>query len=523
MTFARRAFRSASVLPALAALASAQGYPPTFQRNDLLVGQSPLAVEIGDLNGDGADDLVAVSSGLVRVLLADGQGDFAAPLNASTGALSFEALALGDIDGDGELDVVGVDRPAEIVAVMLGDGGGGLGAAIETPVGIALAPFEIGLALGDFDQNGRADVVASAASQHGAVVLLSSGAGALAPSPSGLLFGAFQPSDVAVGRVDADGFDDVVLCGGQGVAVYLGLGAAMFAPPVVQTFGGGGFKVSVGDVDLDGLDDVFTTRRNMAQLVAFRSLGGGSLAAPVFHALPALGTEIVVADLSRDGQPDVAVGAILAGSVQTFLGDGAGALSASTAVALNGPVYRLAAGDVDFDGAPELAAAYSNAGLGVSALSNTTPASHGGARLCSSKVNSLGCTPTISASGVSSASATSGFVVSASNVLNHRAGILLYGVNGPAATPYLGGVICARAPLRRTPVQNSGGAAPPANDCSGALSLDMNAFAQGLASGAPAPELSVAGVEVVGQYWSRDGASNFNASLSDGWIYGVGP
>ncbi|MEO6708264.1 MAG: S8 family serine peptidase, partial [Planctomycetota bacterium] len=87
---------------------------------------------------------------------------------------------------------------------------------------------------------------------------------------------------------------------------------------------------------------------------------------------------------------------------------------------------------------------------------------------CTAKVNSLGCTPQIAASGSPSASAPSGFVVSASSVRNQRAGVLLYGFTGRAALPFGGGTLCLAGSLRRSAVVNSGGS-PSGDDCSGAL------------------------------------------------------
>jgi hypothetical protein len=66
-------------------------------------------------------------------------------------------------------------------------------------------------------------------------------------------------------------------------------------------------------------------------------------------------------------------------------------------------------------------------------------------------------------------------------------------------------------------LQNSGGNPPP-NDCSGRLSFDFNAH---VPSGAD-PTL-LAGVVVHGQYWSRDPAGSFGASLSDAVAFTLCP
>jgi len=146
-----------------------------------------------------------------------------------------------------------------------------------------------------------------------------------------------------------------------------------------------------------------------------------------------------------------------------------------------------------------------------------------GSTYCTAKLNSLGCTPAISASGNSSAAASSGFVVSAANVLNNKPGLLFYGLNGPAAAPFQGGFLCIAPPLHRAPVVYSGGSSGPL-DCSGVLSFDMNAFAAGALGGAPLPELLLPGSFVQCQWWGRDNgfAAPLNTSLSDALGYVVG-
>jgi hypothetical protein len=128
---------------------------------------------------------------------------------------------------------------------------------------------------------------------------------------------------------------------------------------------------------------------------------------------------------------------------------------------------------------------------------------------CTAKVNSQFCTPSIAISGAPSASGVGNCVVSASQVLNNTNGILFYGY-ATAANPFQGGFLCVQAPVRRTPVQSSGGSAT-GTDCSGAFSFDFNAFS---ASGVD-PLLQVVGQDFACQYWSRDPGDAFGSSLSN--------
>jgi hypothetical protein len=129
---------------------------------------------------------------------------------------------------------------------------------------------------------------------------------------------------------------------------------------------------------------------------------------------------------------------------------------------------------------------------------------------CTAQTNTLGCLPQIGAQGTPSASSTSGFRVSVRNVRNQQNGMLLYGTNGRAAIPWLGGTLCVQPPLRRTPLVNSRGSAAPANDCSGVLLRDFSAWT--FTAGDPA---LFPGQHVRAQFYSRDPGAVQNLNLSD--------
>src|SRR5688572_26152965 len=130
---------------------------------------------------------------------------------------------------------------------------------------------------------------------------------------------------------------------------------------------------------------------------------------------------------------------------------------------------------------------------------------------CDAKPNSQGCLPAIGFSGTASLSLPQPFLISAAQVLNSTNGILFYGF-GSASIPFQGGTLCASPPVRRTALQDSGGTPPPAVDCTGTYSFDMNAYAQ--AGGDP---IFAPGVEVSAQYWYRDpnDPAGFGTGLSD--------
>jgi len=161
-------------------------------------------------------------------------------------------------------------------------------------------------------------------------------------------------------------------------------------------------------------------------------------------------------------------------------------------------------------------------GAGGATLSNAWPVDPGACATptsyCSAQVNSLGCASAIDSRGSPSASAGSGFVVAVRHLRNNAPGLFFYGKTGPTEQPLLGGALCALPPLMRTTPGSTGGTPPPALDCSGALTLDFNAW---VAAGSD-PGL-VAGCEVFVQAWSRDPAHSTGSNLSDALAFRLCP
>jgi hypothetical protein len=132
---------------------------------------------------------------------------------------------------------------------------------------------------------------------------------------------------------------------------------------------------------------------------------------------------------------------------------------------------------------------------------------------CSSAINSQGCAPLIGWEGHPTLSGLDDFVVTAEWVLNSKSGMLFHG-SIPAAIPFHGGTLCVGAPVARTTLQASGGAPPPAADCSGSFRLAWSHDDLALLG---------AGSTVYCQYWYRDGAAAGGVGLTDALSFDIHP
>ena len=231
-------------------------------------------VAAGDLDGDGDADL-ALASVLVDgfyVLESDGAGDWQLPFlpDLLTGALPV-ALALGDIDGDGVLDVVsagGLPLVGKLGRLL----GNGLGDLFDPKLfSVGGSPLQ-DVALGDVDDDGDLDAATLASDQLLLFVSRGNGLGDFqAPTSQPTAAG---PVQVRLGDVDGDGRDDaLVSClGGNLLAVFRGGGSGVL-PPEDYCSGSNPSQLALADLAGDGMLDVLVVDTQSDQLAVLRNQG----------------------------------------------------------------------------------------------------------------------------------------------------------------------------------------------------------------------------------------------------------
>jgi hypothetical protein len=154
----------------------------TFQ-NGATYGTTEMStVSTADFNGDGILDLagVDISGSAVDVLLGNGDGTFGTAATYSTASQAYN-LFLGDFNGDGKPDLLAVTN-AGTVSLLIGNGDG----TFQNHVDYSLGTTGLVQAIGDFNRDGRLDFLGAGFDQDVVSVFLQTAAQL---SPTGLTFG----------------------------------------------------------------------------------------------------------------------------------------------------------------------------------------------------------------------------------------------------------------------------------------------------------------------------------------------
>jgi hypothetical protein len=188
-------------------------------RQEIATLSYPGPIAVGDLNNDGKLDIVVGRTDLdgqyIAVHLGDGAGGFASPvyyLAAWYGSLSYSitSVAIGDLNGDGKPDIVAVNWANKVTGVLLGDGTGSFGPATFVQAGFL--PWAV--AIGDVSGDGKPDLVVANEGDDSVSVLLGDGTGAFPIKITKSVYKGYPPVHprfVAIGDLNKDGKPDVLV------------------------------------------------------------------------------------------------------------------------------------------------------------------------------------------------------------------------------------------------------------------------------------------------------------------------
>jgi hypothetical protein len=337
------------------------------------IGKAPGCVEIADLNNDKLPDLVVTNEGdsSVTILLGKGKTEFeeakGSPFPAGH---SVNDVAIGDFNNDGNLDLAFANHERKYLTVLLGNGQGDFTAAPKSPFPVEVIPHTHGVATGDFNNDGRSDLVTDSwgndqievlfsdsvngftipgtffkVGKHpyqrvrvadinndgntdiittnlegnNATILLGNGKGNFSQAPGSPFPCGDAPFGVAIGDVNADGKPDLAIInspasttdrtGKNGLTVLIGDGTGKFATMSGSPYEAGKIpnRVAIGDVNGDGVKDIVTSDNDSHKIYLFLMSRNGSVLSSSSITVGNHPKGVAIADLNGDGKGDIVV------------------------------------------------------------------------------------------------------------------------------------------------------------------------------------------------------------------------
>jgi flagellin len=252
-----------------------------------------------------------------------------AEYNRITATTSFNGLNVFDADrslqlqaGYGSSAILEVQLGSEITTLR-GDG------TFQQALTSAALTSHYEVASGDFNQDGRDDVVAAGSSST--VFALANADGTLGAAST--VYSGGGTRDPKAVDVNGDGLLDILV--GRTVSdnffVYLGNGNGTFKAASTYTSGDGPLNLQIGYIDGDSNLDVMISHRNSTDITIFSGNGDGSFkAATTYTAIQQdLGASLV--DVNGDGKLDLQLGKSAGGGFGIALGNGNGTFGPTVA------------------------------------------------------------------------------------------------------------------------------------------------------------------------------------------------
>jgi hypothetical protein len=343
---------------------------------------SPRSIAIGNFNDDQILDIVVANNAIdnVAVLLGYGNGTFANRQIYSTGFGSSPfSVAVGDFNNDNRSDIVVANSGTHNVGLLLGYGNGTFADQILFSTG---SSCPLSIAAGDLNTDTCLDIVVTNWGTNDIAVLLGNGNGSFRLSMTYWTGYDSVPYFVIIADFNRDSFLDIAVAnaGTSNVGVFLGYGNGTFASLKTYSTGPGSnpYAIAVGDFNHDTQLDLAVANTGTNEIAVMFGYGNGSFKSRLSVSFnPSSSPQnLVVGDFNNDKKLDIAIANTNMDNIGILLGYGNGefAIQIEYSTGSTSQPISIAVGDFNLDNQLDIATA--NNGLntvGILIASITSP------------------------------------------------------------------------------------------------------------------------------------------------------
>ncbi|HAI83670.1 MAG TPA: hypothetical protein DCL43_08385, partial [Chitinophagaceae bacterium] len=341
---------------------------------DFTAGSSPRGCAFADIDGDGKAEIIVTnfSANNVGVFRNTSNGSgavtYATMVTFPTGNSTL-AVVINDMDNDGKLDIVTLNLSGSISVLRNTSTSGSI--SFATKVDATVGVWPLGIAVGDVDGDGKADIVTANYNDNNfSIVRNTSTSGSISLATHTTFSTGSGPASVAISDIDGNGVVDVVI-GNQdnaNVSVFRNtssVGSLSFAARVNFNTAASPVWIATGDIDNDGKLDIVSANQGAKSISILRNTSTSGTVTfatkidvatdPATSAVPNF---IALGDMNGDNKLDVVVSIDGIDKVSVFRSTStSGNISFDTCIdfSTGSNPWSVAVGDADNDGKSDIA------------------------------------------------------------------------------------------------------------------------------------------------------------------------
>ncbi len=298
------------------------GFVPT---SPLIVGSgpndNPFAVATADFNDDDKPDFAVpdASSGRVVVFTGNGDGTFIrTTFNLAASNVRPSNVRTGDFNNDGKTDIITMNSSSRDYSVLLNNGTDGFN--FLPGVNVNSDSTNNIVAIGDITNDGKLDLVVGRPSQGALIYLVGGGDGTFVRMPFPIN-GLGNITSIILEDFNNDANLDLAIGGTDRMIVSFGVGNGGFFNPVHYPIAGSINDLEYQDFDLDGIKDIVAAGGPPNSIIFFKGVGSGVFNQGVPVSVNISASSITARDFNNDGKLDFGFSSAFGGRISVVYND----------------------------------------------------------------------------------------------------------------------------------------------------------------------------------------------------------